>query len=92
MPAVVSFHLSAFTPRGSQLSRIVVHPRRESEKNRESGPESEKNRESCPETKKNRESGPKSDKNRKSGPETEKTQESGTKKRRKTRYRFFKMK
>jgi hypothetical protein len=56
--------------RGSQLSRIVVHPRRESEKNRESGPESEKNRESGPESDTNRESAPKSEKNRESGPES----------------------
>ena len=83
--------LANVTARGSQLSRIVVHPRRESEKNRKSGPESEKNRESCPESEKNRESGPKSEKNRESGPESEGNQESGFKIRRKARYRFLKM-
>ena len=68
-----------FIPRGSQLSRIVVHPCRESEKNRESGQESEKNRESGQESEKNRESGSESEKNRESGPESEKNQESSVK-------------
>ena len=46
----------AYRTRGSPLSRIVVHPCRESEKNRESGQESEKTQESGPESEKNRES------------------------------------